>query len=344
MKILLVSTSCFNVPPPTYAGLERIVYDLAVGLCELGNEVTVAATKGSKARAEGEKYDVIETVDFTGDLRAFGQEGDAYKIYKDKMKDFDIVHSHNWLAHPYLYKQEHPELKVTHTHHGHINWRTPPPVKYPNLCAISNYMALEYSSRLGISTRFVHNGIDLGLYKFQKEKGERLLYVGRFARYKCSHIAIDIARRMRMPLDLLGGTTFVEDPRYVNQIYDQCDGKQIRWFGETPHDIKVKLMQNAKCLLFPSQMGEPFGLCAAEAMATGTPVVALDDGAIKEVVEHEKTGFVVKSVDEMCEAVKHVDRIKPEDCRRRVEEKFGRQAMSKSYLSLYSQILSGAEW
>lgn len=343
MKILLVSTSCFNVPPPTYAGLERIVYDLAVGLCDLGNEVTIAATKGSKARAEGEKYDVIETVDFTGDLRAFGQEEDAYKIYKDKMKDFDIVHSHNWLAHPYLHKQEHPELKLIHTHHGHINWRTPPPVKFPNLCAISNFMALEYSARLGISTRFVHNGIDLGLYKFLKEKGERLLYVGRFAKYKMPHAAIDIARRLRMPLDLLGGTTFVEDPGYVNRIYDQCDGKQIRWFGEAPHDIKIKLMQNAKCLLFPSQMSEPFGLVALESLACGTPVVTLKDGAIPEVVKDNEVGFVCKSVDEMCEAVKKVDEIKPEACRKWAEG-FSRRAMAEKYLSYYNQIISGDEW
>jgi len=344
MRILLVSTSCFNVPPPTYAGLERVIYDLAVELCSMGHEVTIAATRGSGARAGGEKYRVIETVDFTGDIRAFAQEERAYEIYRDRLGEFDVVHDHSWLAYPYLYKAEHPELRLIHTHHGHINWRSPPPVRYPCLCAISNYMALEYSSRLGVNCRYVYNGIDLGLYKFQREKGERLLYVGRFARYKQPHVAIDVARRLGLGLDLVGGETFVEDPRYVNRIRDECDGKRIRWFGEAPHDVKVKLMQRAKCLLFPSRMGEPFGLVAAEAMACGTPVVALDDGAVGEVVEHGRTGFVCKSVDEMVKAVDEVDRIRPEDCRGRVEKHFSRRAMAEGYERLYRDVAGGREW
>ena len=90
-------------------------------------------------------------------------------------------------------------------------------------------------------------------------------------------------------------------------------------------------------------MNEPFGLCAVEAMACGTPVIATKDGAIPEIVEEGKVGFTCYSIDEMCEAVKRIDGIKPEDCRMHAE-KFSREAMGENYLKLYKSILNNGEW
>ena len=111
-----------------------------------------------------------------------------------------------------------------------------------------------------------------------------------------------------------------------------------------PHKLKLKLLQNAKALLFPSKMGEPFGLVACEAMAVGTPPICLRDGAIPEVVKDGETGFICKNEDEMIKAVKRVDKINPEDCRKRVEKHFSRETMTNSYLKLYNSILEGTEW
>jgi glycosyltransferase involved in cell wall biosynthesis len=106
-------------------------------------------------------------------------------------------------------------------------------------------------------------------------------------------------------------------------------------------------------------MGEPFGLVACESMAAGTPVVALNDGAIEEVVR--EGGIICDVFDKqitskgavynikgnpleaLVEAVGKADSIKPEGCRRNAE-RFSREAMGSAYEKLYRQILDGAEW
>ena len=85
---------------------------------------------------------------------------------------------------------------------------------------------------------------------------------------------------------------------------------------------KVKLYQEAKAFLFPVSWEEPFGLTMVEAMATGTPVIGFNRGAVSEIIEDEKTGFVVENVDQMVNRLKQIDQIDRSRCRQRVEENF----------------------
>jgi glycosyltransferase involved in cell wall biosynthesis len=325
-------------------GLEVILYNLAVELANRGHEVAVAAVKGSKLPPD---IELVETVESKIGVHHdwFQEEMNAYEIWRkfaEKWKP-DIIHGHNWFAPEYLYKLDHPDSNICHTHHGHLGFSTPPPVQYPNWIAISNFMALEYSSQLGINCRYVWNGIDLDLYPFSPERGERLIYVGRFTSYKGAHLALDVSRRLRIGLDLIGAERFVEDIGYVYRIKDACDGRLTRFIGEVPHDIKLKYLQKAKALLFPSMFREPFGLVACEAMACGVPTIALNDGAIKEIVTPD-VGFICNNVDEMCEAVMKIGSIKPEACRARVETYFNKELMAASYINLYNNILNGDCW
>lgn len=342
MKIALISTPFFGVPPPGYSGLEQIVWDNACALTELGHKVIVFAP-GNKNPPKGFLYRTGEPINKV-EVNWLEEERKMREVYKDKLVDFDITCGNNWFGWEYASKARDPSLKVCHVHHGGLNlewWgRSKPPFKL-NLIAISDWMVKVYASQ-GFTARRVYNGIDLGRYPYKQDKGERLLYVGRFSTFKGPHVAIEVAEKLDMPIDLVGGT-FVDSPEYLEKIKRMCDGDKVKMHPDAPHEVKLQLMQNAKCLLFPSKMGEPWGLVAAEAMATGTKVLALRDGAIPEVVK--EGGIVCDNPDEMVEAIKSgkLDGIKPETCRKNAE-RFSRKIMAENYLTIYNQILAGDEF
>lgn len=364
LRIALISTPFFGVPPQRYGGLEQIVWDLAEALDELGHEITIFAPEGSQIPKHGHLITTGKPINSVN-VDWFQAEKNAYDIYKEIIndKDFDICHSHEWFGFPYLLKQKYPDLKVCHTHHGFFNWQSPPN-QYPNIITISKFMkniSEQQFKQKGydVQCKYVYNGIDLNRYEYNPniKKTDHLLYVGRFSNFKQPHVAIDVAKKVNLPIDLVGGT-FVDDPNYLRQIEYMCDNnnnqlsnnnnqlsnnKNIVIYKDVPHEFKIKKMQEAKALLFPSKMGEPYGLVAAETMACGTPVIALNDGAISEVVIHNETGFICNNIEEMIEAVKKINDIKPENCRKRSEE-LSRENMAKNYETLYYNIINGNEW
>jgi glycosyltransferase involved in cell wall biosynthesis len=276
MRVLIVSTPFIPVPPPTYGGLERIVFDLAAELSRLGDEVTVACPAESRL-PRGVEHLSIGPAKYQVQQDWVQAEKEAYDKYKPRLKESHIVHDHTWYGWSYIAKREDNSLRVLHTHHGHLNWRTPPPVRHANLVAISQYMAAIYSRQLGLPVRCVYNGVPLEDYQFNRERGTRLLYLGRIAKFKQPHVAVDVAKRAGAAVDIVGGDRFVDDFSYVERVKQACDGPHARYIGEVPHDLKLRYLQRCRAVLIPSQMGEPFGLVAVEALACGRPVVCLND-------------------------------------------------------------------
>jgi glycosyltransferase involved in cell wall biosynthesis len=226
-----------------------------------------------------------------------------------------------------------------------------------NLIAISEFMAKTYTAQ-GFPAKHVYNGINLEAYPFKANHGDRLVYVGRFVSFKQPDVAVKVAQKLGLGLDLVGGA--VEQPYFDEKIKPYIDGENIRLHWKASHEEKVKILQNAKALLFPSFMAEPFGLVAVESMACGCPVVGLNDGAIEEVVKEggivcnvfekkivEAKGAVYNlkrdPVEAMVEAVKKIHSITSEDCRRNAE-RFSRERCAENYECLYKEILEGNEW
>jgi glycosyltransferase involved in cell wall biosynthesis len=345
-------------PPQTYGGLEMVVYDLAAGLAELGHEVTLIAAKGSTA-PEGVK--LLETVEPAGKVQVDWNEYErrAYDTYKDKLSGFDVIHDHTWFAYAYMAKRAHPELKVLHTHHGHLGWKSKPFEKM-NLIAISDWMVKAYGSQ-GWASRRVYNGVDEGRYLYRAEKGGRLLFVGRLDTFKQSDVAIAAATLLGLGLDVVGGS-FVQDTGYLEQVKALCVGN-IKLHLDASQAEKVELYRNAYAVLFPSRMGEPFGLIVPEAGLCGTPVIGLRDGAIPETIRDGVNGYVVgeettnltdpnlimarkhRDVAAIVEGVKRLQAnpISPDSCRAEAT-RFTRLEMSRAYVSRYEECLRGDEW
>ncbi|MEM2338609.1 MAG: glycosyltransferase [Nitrososphaerales archaeon] len=341
---MIVSSSVYPIPCQ-YGGLERQVELLANELAKRGHKVAVAAPKGSK----GSNFEIIETTPPASGITNWHiLEGQAMQIYKYRVKEFDIIHGHNWFGYEYLIKRDNPSLniKIIHTHHGHVSWRTPPPVPYPNLCAVSNYLANEISSKLGVPVRAVHNAINLSEFKYREDKEDFFLFLGRITKYKQPHVCIDLARRLRFKLIIAGEHIMVEDHNYVADIQRRAADSYglVTFLGRISNEMRIDLLSRAKAVLIPSWFKEPLGLVSLEAQASGTPVIALNDGGLPETIKHGKTGFVCNSVEEMERAIKKIDRINPKDCRLWVEKMFSADIMCSKYEKLYKQILDNMEW
>jgi len=209
-------------------------------------------------------------------------------------------------------------------------WARYPDARY---VAISNEQARLLAGLSIVGT--VLHGIDTDRFTFSPSPDDYLLFLGRFTEGKGPLQAIEVARRARMRLVLAAA----DEPYYHDKVAPHVDGRQIVYFGEADFDAKVRLYGGARALLYPVQAGEPFGLVLAEAMACGTPVAALDRGAVREVVDDGVTGIVFENVDRMADGLARVFALD----RRRVHEhavaRFGVERMAREYAAVYQRVV-----
>lgn len=344
MKILQISTQVFCCPPRGYGGLEGVCFDLAVELLKLGHQVAIVAPKGSNVPG-------AEMI-MPCEPSPANPEGVAYAAYKDRLKEFDIIHNHAWAAHAYLAKMDNPDLRVIDTIHSMKPWSDAPPVKFPCLVGASKYHAQLLSGIYGVHVEVVYHGIQLETYNPKppyKPISERkyLLYVARIAQMKGAHEFVALCHKLKMPGIVVGEDQYVDDQKYVRRVMDSCDGKRVQYLGRVPRGSEqmVELMQNARAVIAPllPPYGEIFGLSSVESMASGTPMVSTDCGAAKELIVEGKTGFVVPSVNELEAVINKLDGINPADCIERAKL-FDRARMAKDYVTLYEKMLRGESW
>jgi glycosyltransferase involved in cell wall biosynthesis len=351
MKIALISPPLLKTPPSGYGGLEQVVYDLGCALVDSGDEVTLFAPPGSYIDG-GKLFETVVAPERT-DVNWIQLEADAYNKYMGELSNFDIVHDHTWFYFSALSKTGISNIKICHTHHGHMDWdpaKKPAHIKNVNLIAISDFMRREYVA-IGWSARYVYNGVNLNKYPYSEKKGDRFVFVGRISTFKQPHLAIRAAIDTETPIDVIGGS-FVDDKNFLEQIKRMCDDSKgfATLHLDLSHDKNVIFVQNAIACLVPSKMSEPFGLTLVESLACGTPVIALNDGAINEVVGRTGdggAGYVCNTDDEFIKLARNIGKsgyvIEPIDCRNRAEY-FSRENMAKRYKSLYKGILRGEEW
>jgi glycosyltransferase involved in cell wall biosynthesis len=140
-------------------------------------------------------------------------------------------------------------------------------------------------------------------------------------------------------LILVGKVDPVDRKYYEEIIRPLIDGDQIVFMGEVSEDKKRELLKSAKCFVFPIQWPEPFGLVMAEALACGTPVVAIRNGSSPEVIRDSRVGFIVDSVEEIPDAIHRTSQIDPNICRKYVVDNFSPEIMAENYIKNYKRIL-----
>jgi glycosyltransferase involved in cell wall biosynthesis len=152
---------------------------------------------------------------------------------------------------------------------------------------------------------------------------------------KGAHRAIAVAMELGLPLKLAGKVREPREQEYFSEFVEPHLKDGIEYLGEVNHGMKVELLQNARCTLFPIEWEEPFGLVMIESMACGTPVIATRHGAVPEVIDDERGGIVVDHWREIPEALERADELDPRECRRYAEERFAPERMVGDYVRAY---------
>jgi glycosyltransferase involved in cell wall biosynthesis len=185
----------------------------------------------------------------------------------------------------------------------------------------------------------VRNGIAVERFSWSGRKSDFVLWLGRVCPEKAPHLAIAAAARAGVPIVLAGQVyPFQWHQEYwEREVEPLIDGDRVRWVALPSFCEKTKLLREARALLVTSQVAETTSLVALEAMASGTPVIAFDAGALREVVP-QSAGFIVEDVEAMAKACGAASGIRAQDCREWMEREYSAQAMADRYEGLIADL------
>lgn len=349
MRIAQVAPPFETVPPAAYGGTERIVSTLTEALVRRGHEVTLFAAGDSHTSAR-----LVPTVD-----RALWHADPPLRDFSpfwaltldaiwDHAAEFDVIHSHlDYWGYPLA---RHAHVPVVTTLHGRLDLPELQPL-YRRFCDVPLVSISEAQRRPVPWAHWVatiHHGIELQEFTFNARRGRYLAFLGRISPDKGLDTAIRVARRAGMPLKIAARKPLRQrgDPNvradwehYHNAVQPLLERGHATLIGEVAGAEKDRFLRNAAALLFPIRWPEPFGLVMAEALACGTPVLALRDGSVPEVVEDGVTGFIGESEDDLVAAVGRLPEIDRAACRAEAERRFSPEAMADSYERVYHQLL-----
>ncbi|HXG31518.1 MAG TPA: glycosyltransferase family 4 protein [Thermodesulfobacteriota bacterium] len=343
MRIAQVAPLYESVPPKYYGGTERVVSYLTEELVRQGHDVTLYASGDSVTKAH-----LVAPCRRSLRLDKHCMDQLAHHVLMLEMvfKDpdrFDIIHFHiDYMHFPISRRHRTPHLT---TLHGRLDipdlvplyqeFREVPVVSISN----SQREPLPWLNWQGT----VYHGLPEDLYTFREEPGGYLAFLGRISPEKRVDRAIEIARRIGMPIKIAAKVDNVDKDYFEDVVEPLLRNPLVEYVGEIGEGEKDEFLGNAYALLFPIDWPEPFGLVMIEAMACGTPVIAYRRGSVPEVLEEGVTGFIVQGLEDAIEAVRRVPTLSRRRCREVFEERFSASRMVRDYLTIYKGLLERRE-
>jgi glycosyltransferase involved in cell wall biosynthesis len=323
------------------------------------HEVTLISSRGSSVGERGRggelpsNLNIIETIEPSWE--GMVAEEAHYLMYKEILeKEYGngngIVWDNTWHCFSYLSAKKFPNMKIIHTNHGTVEWQKVPvkQLQFPRYIGLSRLHAKYMSSILKIPVRYVHHGIPLPPIEETKnnnnnKNGNYLLSINRIVREKGIEDSIDLAVRTRNAIKIAGDDIHVPDLSYVQMIREKCQNTDglAEYFGLVDNKTKIELIKKCKAVIAcpkPTWI-EAFGLYALEANAYGKPVLALANGGLNDIIVNQTNGFLAKNPLELQGYVEKVYECSPESCRRRVENLFTDEIMSKNYLQIFERVM-----
>ncbi|MGJ6962292.1 glycosyltransferase family 4 protein [Streptosporangium sp. G11] len=339
MRILIVAPPWYDVPPQGYGGIESMVAGLVAGLTRRGHDVTlIGAGPAGTSACFLSTYGRAPSERIGEPLPEVLHAARAYAMTSKLV--VDVIHDHT-LAGPLTAPAQ--AAPTVLTCHGEVVGEFGE--YYRVLGATVSMVAIsEAQRRIAPDLNWagvVHNAVDVAVFPFRERKEDWVLWLGRFNEDKGAHLAIDAARAAGRRILLAGKLTEKAEHDYFDEHVKPRLGPDAEYVGEADTARKHELLGAARCLIFPILWEEPFGMVMIEAMACGTPVVALCRGAVPEVIVDGVTGFIRGAPAELPAAIEATGALDPNACRSRVERFFGVEVMARSYEAIYRRAIAG---
>jgi glycosyltransferase involved in cell wall biosynthesis len=334
MRIAMISTPFVPVPPPHYGGTELVVHDLVEGLMELGHDVTLFATGDSSTRASLRSlYSRAEwPPEGITDLNHC-----SWAMREVAGDEFDLIHAHSAAA--LALGRLAPDIPMVYTlHHVQVPALSEYYRHFPDVSFVA--ISEDQAGRETLVRRrtVIHHGLDPARYRWSVRTEPYVCFIGRFAREKGPHTAIDAAALAGVPIRV-AGDVHPPDRHYAHtHVEPRLLSPHVTCLGPIGTEQKVPLLRDARALLAPIEWNEPFGLTLIEAMLSGCPVVAFAGGSIPELIEPGVTGFIAGSLEEMARLIEPggpVDRLDRGRIRTVAVRRFSRRRMAVEYEMLY---------
>ncbi|HXZ98888.1 MAG TPA: glycosyltransferase family 4 protein [Candidatus Binatia bacterium] len=349
LRIALIAPPWYPVPPDGYGGTELVVGLLARELRARGHDVVLFGVQGSRlathpialrewAEALGRPEQQVR--DLTYAARVLDR--------LCSMGRFDVIHDHGGQA-VLLGLALRAPAPVLHTVHGPLI--EPARTFLDSLgdrVALTAISQAQRESGAGLPwVAVVHNAVDvdnLAVGHSPDRDQPYLLSLARICPDKGQHVALEVARRSGLRLVLAGKVEATAEGReyYETRIAPGIDGDRVIHIPNVAGERKARLLAGATALLAPLQWEEPFGLYMAEAMCSGTPVIAFPRGAAPELVSEGTTGFLVPDVDAMVAATGSAVAIDRGRCARHARLRFHPRRMAAGYVDAYARALDTA--
>jgi glycosyltransferase involved in cell wall biosynthesis len=346
MRIAQVTPMYEAVPPVRYGGTERVVSYLTEELVRRGHDVTLFATGDSRTSAK-----LVPTVDRALRERFTAQEMREVAVplhlamlseVLQRSEEFDVIHCHlEYLTFPFA-----PFLKapMVTTLHGRLDYSyfKPTLTRFPNaaLVSISNHQRAPLDEVKPRWVGTVYNAVPVEEFPFNPNPGKYLLFVGRIAIEKRVDWAVEMAKRTGMKLIVAAKIDPTDQEYYEREVKHLFEHPLVEFIGEVDEQTKRELMRDAYALAFPIDWPEPFGMVMIEAMACGTPVLALNRGSVPEVLRHGVSGIIGQNIDDLIAAAPIVGRMDRHACRREAERRFSSRAMASGYEQVYRRVIT----
>jgi len=339
LRIAMVAPPYFDVPPPAYGGVEAVVADLVDDLAARGHEITLI---GAGEHLTGAHRFISlwpqPPSDHLGE--PFPEVVHAARVAAvlDGL-DIDVVHDHT-LAGPLLGRGTRVPTLITV--HGPVVG--PEGEYYRALGRSVRMVAISEAQRSkapGLPwAATVHNSVRASTFPFRGDKEPFVLFLGRMHPTKGPHLAIDAARAAGLPIVLAGKCSEPLELAYLEREIKPRLGSDTELFGVADATAKRDLLARACALLFPICWEEPFGLVMIEAMACGTPVVALRRGSVPEIVVNGVTGVITGDPAQLPESIELARQLDPAACQAHVATRFTTELMAARYEDAYRRVLA----